>query len=91
MNPPTPLTPVGQDAQVNTVRVLGDIGIGIHVQDVDENTALHRAATGLNGHIRGVYSAGSANDYGAQMLSHDFIKDSHENWYSILVGIEYMV
>ncbi|KAJ5416009.1 hypothetical protein N7465_004704 [Penicillium sp. CMV-2018d] len=34
---------------------------------------------------RGVYSVGSASDYGAQMLSHD-LSDSHENWYSILMG-----
>ncbi|KAJ5961678.1 hypothetical protein N7501_006619 [Penicillium viridicatum] len=38
---------------------------------------------------RGVYSVGSASDYGAQMLSHD-LSDSHENWYSILMGSEYM-
>ncbi|KAJ5462756.1 hypothetical protein N7475_007700 [Penicillium sp. IBT 31633x] len=52
INPPTPLTPVEQDAQLSTLRVLADAGIDIRAQDVDGNTALHYLATALNGDPR---------------------------------------
>lgn len=43
---------MGLDAYLNTVRVLGGIGIDIHVQGVDENTTFHHLATVLNWNTR---------------------------------------
>ncbi|KAJ5951268.1 uncharacterized protein N7479_009681 [Penicillium vulpinum] len=52
INPPTPLTPTEQDAQLSILRVLADAGIDVRAQDVDGNTALHYLATALNGDPR---------------------------------------
>ncbi|KAJ6079544.1 hypothetical protein N7467_009297 [Penicillium canescens] len=52
INPPTPLTPAEQDAQLSTLRVLADARIDVRAQDVDGNTALHYLATALNGDSR---------------------------------------
>jgi ankyrin repeat protein len=52
INPPTPLTPAQQDAQLSTLRVLAEARINVRLQDVDGNTALHYLATALNGDSR---------------------------------------
>ncbi|KAJ5795161.1 hypothetical protein N7457_001760 [Penicillium paradoxum] len=52
IDPPTPLTPAEQDAQLSTLRVLAKAGIDIRAQDMDGNTALHYLATALNGDPR---------------------------------------
>lgn len=52
IDPPTPLTPAEQDAQLSTLRVLVDAGIDVRDQDVDGNTALHYLAVALNGDPR---------------------------------------
>ncbi|KAJ6044262.1 uncharacterized protein N7446_002459 [Penicillium canescens] len=52
IDPPTPLTPAEQDAQLSTLRVLADARIDVRAQDVDGNTALHYLSTALNGDPR---------------------------------------